>query len=534
MKNKLFVLSIVLTTFIFSACSLFEAEIIDAELKNRHTDEVSYISFDDELISLILEASEARVEIPSDSNMDLDYVFTVNRDDSTKEHYNLYFDTRNRKTYLGIDDSSTIYEVPNEISESMFAKEVFADAFIHDTLPDKKISINGATTEVLGVYDWSYKNDETITFSRSLDVTGKNLVINAKGTLDDLGETIISIEDSLVVDFSEAPDEQLFKLFENNEVIFIGNTLDELILQIEHEGIYYAEIVSNWNESDDIQYYGSCSIPFEIDVDMPTDIEILSGINYQGDVIAVAIRNSEEGETFNLTSSTQSEEIQIYEDDDEYVAFIPISYWTNEGAYELTLTVNKDLDSEYIVTKPIIINYKEFDVQYLVISEEIVEETDTADANYQYSVYVRGARSESVDEKLWEGPFIQPIEGRLTTDFGEIRYVNDEISSSRHGGIDWAAPTGTEIKASNSGVIALADYMTLTGNTVVIDHGMGIFTTYYHLHTLGSEAGQTVEKGDIIGTVGTTGFSTGPHLHFAFSIYNTNMNPYQAMERWDY
>jgi len=67
------------------------------------------------------------------------------------------------------------------------------------------------------------------------------------------------------------------------------------------------------------------------------------------------------------------------------------------------------------------------------------------------------------------------------------------------------------------------------GNTVVIDHGMGLFTSYYHLNTISVEKGQKVSKGDIIGTVGTTGFSTGPHLHYAVSIYNTYVNPYQPL-----
>jgi len=67
------------------------------------------------------------------------------------------------------------------------------------------------------------------------------------------------------------------------------------------------------------------------------------------------------------------------------------------------------------------------------------------------------------------------------------------------------------------------------GNTVVIDHGLGLFTSYYHLDTISVKKGDEVKKGDIIGTVGTTGFSTGPHLHYAVSIYNIYVNPYQTL-----
>jgi murein DD-endopeptidase MepM/ murein hydrolase activator NlpD len=123
-----------------------------------------------------------------------------------------------------------------------------------------------------------------------------------------------------------------------------------------------------------------------------------------------------------------------------------------------------------------------------------------------------------------------PIEGRLTTDFAEIRYVNNEISSSRHSGIDLAAPTGTEVKAPNNGKVTLAmNDLLSTGNTLVIDHGMGLFTSYYHLDTITVKVGDVVEKGSIVGTVGTTGFSTGPHLHYAVSIYNSYVNTYQIL-----
>jgi murein DD-endopeptidase MepM/ murein hydrolase activator NlpD len=135
-------------------------------------------------------------------------------------------------------------------------------------------------------------------------------------------------------------------------------------------------------------------------------------------------------------------------------------------------------------------------------------------------------------KKLWEGEFILPVKDDyvLTTDYGEIRYVNDRITSSRHSGLDLAAPTGTEIYACNSGNVVLSEYLILTGNTIIVDHGLGVFTSYYHLDTLSSQEGDFVSKGDFVGTMGSTGFSTGPHLHWSISIYNTYVNTWQVLE----
>jgi murein DD-endopeptidase MepM/ murein hydrolase activator NlpD len=123
-----------------------------------------------------------------------------------------------------------------------------------------------------------------------------------------------------------------------------------------------------------------------------------------------------------------------------------------------------------------------------------------------------------------------PTSGRLTTDFAQIRFVNNEISSSRHSGIDIATLSGTAVVAPNRGTVTLAAPGLLsTGNTIVMDHGMGLFTSYYHLSAMNVNAGDVVNKGDVIGAVGSTGFSTGPHLHYAVSIYNTYVNPYQHL-----
>jgi murein DD-endopeptidase MepM/ murein hydrolase activator NlpD len=173
---------------------------------------------------------------------------------------------------------------------------------------------------------------------------------------------------------------------------------------------------------------------------------------------------------------------------------------------------------------------RSFKTQYLTVSEEMNETHNDNAAIYEFAQLVKPARTLSAKEKLWEGKFIMPVEGELTTDFAEIRYVNNEPSSSRHSGLDLAAPKGTPVLAPNNGFVTFAMKGLLSpGNTVVIDHGMGLFTSYYHLDTIGVEKGDEVTKGDVIGTVGSTGFSTGPHLHYAVSIYNTYVNPYQTL-----
>lgn len=137
---------------------------------------------------------------------------------------------------------------------------------------------------------------------------------------------------------------------------------------------------------------------------------------------------------------------------------------------------------------------------------------------------INEARSRSEPTFYYKEPFLVPVKGRLSTPYGYTRYVNGKFNSI-HRAIDLAAPAGTPVKAANAGKVVLAGELYLTGNSIYIDHGMNLFSQYAHLSKLNVKAGDEVQAGDIIGWVGSTGFSTGPHLHFAFWIGNDPVNP---------
>ena len=92
-----------------------------------------------------------------------------------------------------------------------------------------------------------------------------------------------------------------------------------------------------------------------------------------------------------------------------------------------------------------------------------------------------------------------------------------------------AAPTGTRVGAAGNGRVLFAGYLRLSGYTVLIEHGFGLKTYYYHMDSINTQTGDMVEQGQKIGEVGSTGFSTGPHLHFGMSVNNVYVNPLTAI-----
>ena len=122
------------------------------------------------------------------------------------------------------------------------------------------------------------------------------------------------------------------------------------------------------------------------------------------------------------------------------------------------------------------------------------------------------------------GGFIWPVAGPITGVYGAQRILNGKPRQP-HYGVDIAAATGTPIKASAAGIITLAKDLYYTGGTIIIDHGFGLTTTYSHLHQIAVSAGQQVKAGAVIGTVGSTGRSTGAHLDWRVNLGPRRLDP---------
>jgi murein DD-endopeptidase MepM/ murein hydrolase activator NlpD len=132
-------------------------------------------------------------------------------------------------------------------------------------------------------------------------------------------------------------------------------------------------------------------------------------------------------------------------------------------------------------------------------------------------------------ERYWGDGFLLPVQGRITTRFGTGRVLNGKPRSS-HSGVDIAGKRGVPVKGANSGKVLLADDFYLSGKTIVVDHGWGVSTVYAHLDRIDVREGQEVNRGQVLGTVGSTGRSTGPHLHFGAFIRGAKIDPLKLVE----
>lgn len=143
---------------------------------------------------------------------------------------------------------------------------------------------------------------------------------------------------------------------------------------------------------------------------------------------------------------------------------------------------------------------------------------------------VRAFKTIVTPQRFWNGPMLRPTSGRVSTVFGVQRYYNGVFANDYyHRGVDYATATGTPVIAPAAGRISLVGYESqgfrVHGNTVGIDHGQGVLSIFIHLNQIDVQEGEFVEAGQRIGTVGSTGSSTGPHLHWGLYVHGMAVDP---------
>ena len=256
------------------------------------------------------------------------------------------------------------------------------------------------------------------------------------------------------------------------------------------------------------------SVPEEPEPEPVKPEIILSASEVQrGSYMLVRINNYE-GEEIKYTDFLGYER-SFFEYDGGWLSLIPVKTAAKAGDYVLTISI----DGESF-NRDIKVTDREFEEQYLTVSPATLEETLESDfARAEFSEKAEPMKKVFTPQKLWNGEFVLPLEAqyKVSTSFGTYRTFSNG-STEWHNAVDMATKGGTPVYATNSGNIIFAQYLQLTGNTVIIDHGMGVLSWHYHMRSISVSEGDFVEKGMKIGEVGTTGLSTGNHLHFGMTV----------------
>jgi murein DD-endopeptidase MepM/ murein hydrolase activator NlpD len=211
-------------------------------------------------------------------------------------------------------------------------------------------------------------------------------------------------------------------------------------------------------------------------------------------------------------------------------ALVPVDLEKASGDYALSVDMQPEAGAPAPCQLTIRVTAGKFATESLKVAPQFVEpnpeQLARAKAEQQR---LREIYATVTPKRLWQGKFQVPLVGVTSgKNFGRRRVLNGQASSP-HTGVDFPAPSGTPIHAAQAGRVVLAEPLYFAGNTVLIDHGLGVYTLYGHLSEMAVKVGDELAAGALLGKVGATGRVTGPHLHWGLIVSGSRVNALQIV-----
>ncbi|MCW8987057.1 MAG: peptidoglycan DD-metalloendopeptidase family protein, partial [Gammaproteobacteria bacterium] len=207
----------------------------------------------------------------------------------------------------------------------------------------------------------------------------------------------------------------------------------------------------------------------------------------------------------------------------QWQAMVGLPLNIKPGIHKISTTDSQGKKKHYQFS----VSNKDYETRHITIKNKRMVSPTKKDIerHYKEKPLIVAALKEWTENNNVQTNFITPVEGRFSSIFGLKRIYNNQKRIRRHTGLDIAAPVGTTIKSPAIGQVIRTGSYFFTGNTVFIDHGQGLISMYSHLNETHVKAGQQLDQGQPIGTVGMTGRVSGPHLHWVISLNNTKVDP---------
>ena len=227
-----------------------------------------------------------------------------------------------------------------------------------------------------------------------------------------------------------------------------------------------------------------------------------------------------------LSGSVFGEANRFVEENGVYYGLAGVHVFTEPGLYELTIQAVDDKGRSAEVNADVVVESAQFGYERIKASPSLLDPAIVAAERER----LNGLRPTFTERRGWTSILQRPCGGTISSNFGTRRAYNDGPYTSYHGGVDLRGPTGTPVYAPADGTVVLAEPLTVRGNALVLDHGWGILTGYWHLSKIEVDVGQRVQYGDLIARIGSTGLSTGSHLHWEMWVGGVNVDPMEWLD----
>ncbi|MDH7511825.1 MAG: peptidoglycan DD-metalloendopeptidase family protein [Clostridiales bacterium] len=255
------------------------------------------------------------------------------------------------------------------------------------------------------------------------------------------------------------------------------------------------------------------------------EVGFASGSFAPGGLVVVQLRGAEAVKKAVIRFSGETYELGPADEGLEPFVLVGLDLGLNPGTHVFDVIIQARNGQTEVLKQEFMLQPREFPVRKLWVREEYVTPPAEVQERIKWEAeLLRTIWSIVTPQWLAEGEFILPHHGEMAPNFGERRIYNN-VPRSPHSGVDISAPAGDPVRASNTGRVVLARDLYFSGKTVILDHGLGVFTYYCHFSRIKAKRGEVVKKGEVIGQAGSTGRSTGPHLHWSVRIRESRVDP---------
>lgn len=447
--------------------------------------------------------------------------FTVTYSVAKRETKYEYYLSKGADNAYYLDSSGNAFHIKAADAEKFLVTSYAQSIYNESKVP--VLTLSGEHTVSPATAEWMYKN------------TTGNYVAADTAALVASADQDFNLEGGFALELSEAADSFRIKVTNaDGDILFDDSHANIGSLRLEAGTKIKVSAEAKWYEDDERAYYGELSYKFNATVAAPA--EFYPGVTTAqvGEFVSLTGVNIKDPAKITFASEPSigyTPKFVTDENDTQYVrALVPFDVNLVPGTYVFTLsyagttqTINFELTERTV-------NAREYDIDAATVATYFTEssQNDFKSTTAEATALVSG-------KKLWDGYFLQgETLGAITYGFGHVRTVASADAKYNHPGVDYSAAAGIDVPAANSGTVVYAGILELTGYTVVIDHGFGLKTWYWHMSENTVKAGDTVNKGDIIGKTGRTGFTNQNGVHIGMSVCDVFVSPYSTWSDGDW
>lgn len=441
--------------------------------------------------------------------------FTVTYSVADRETKYEYYLSKGSDNAYFLDSAGTAYKIDPAAADEFLATSYAQSIYNESKVP--VLTLSGEHTVRPSKAQWMYKN------------TTGNFV--ASDTTALVSQTVDSfdLEGGFSLSLSEEPDSFNVKVTDSTGTELFNDSHTNIgSLRLEAGASITVEAEAKWYEDDERAYYGELSYKFTAKVSAPA--EFYPGVTSAeaGEFVSLTAINVKNPSKITFASEPAIDYTPVFVKDNanpEYVrALVPLKVTLTPGTYTFTLSYAGTTQTIGFEVLKRNINTKEYDIDPATVTTYLTDSAISA-----FETETAAAATSVTGDKQWNGYFLQGEGlGALTYGFGHVRVVSSADKSYNHPGVDYSTKAGVDVAAVNDGTVAFAGILELTGYTVIIDHGFGLKTWYWHMSETSVQVGDVVKRGDAVGKTGKTGFTNQNGVHLGMSVCDVFVSPYST------